>query len=59
VAASLAYVATEGILGSAGVVAGRHQSLAVAVAVDVIGALLLLTAALATGSLSPDREAHP
>ncbi len=58
-AASLAYMSVEGVLGVAAVLAVRHHSLPATVAVDIAAGLLLLAAAFATGSLTPDREAHP
>jgi UDP-N-acetylmuramyl pentapeptide phosphotransferase/UDP-N-acetylglucosamine-1-phosphate transferase len=58
-AASLAYIAVQAVLTMAAVVVGRHSLLVAALAVDLVGAVLLVALASATGALSPDQEAHP
>ena len=57
--ASAAYIAAQGILTVGAVVAYRQSSLAVAVAVDVVGAVALTVAAGVVGALSPDEEVAP
>ncbi len=57
-AASLAYVAMEGILATAAVIAGLRASVAAAMVVDVAGAALLVASAAVTGALAPDEDAR-
>jgi UDP-GlcNAc:undecaprenyl-phosphate GlcNAc-1-phosphate transferase len=54
-AASLTYVAVEGVLATGVLVAVHLVSLTLAVTVDVIGAVALTMAGLASGALVPDR----
>ncbi len=57
--ASAAYIAAQGILTVGAVLAYRRSSLALAVAVDVAGAVALVVAAGLVGALSPDEEVAP
>ena len=54
--ASAAYIAAQGILTVAAVLAYRSSSLTVAVVVDVVAALALVVAAGLVGALTPDAE---
>jgi UDP-GlcNAc:undecaprenyl-phosphate GlcNAc-1-phosphate transferase len=57
--ASAAYIATQGILTVAAVVAYRQSSLALAVAVDLVATVVLVVAAGLVGALTPDQEVAP
>lgn len=57
--ASAAYVIAQGVLTVGAVLAYRWGFLALAVTVDVVGALALVLAAGLVGALSPDQEVAP
>jgi UDP-GlcNAc:undecaprenyl-phosphate GlcNAc-1-phosphate transferase len=57
--ASAAYIAAQGVLTVAAVLAFRQASLALAIAVDVVGGTALVVAAGLVGALSPDQEVAP
>ena len=57
--ASAAYIATQGILTVAAVVAYRQSSLALAIAVDLIATVALVVVAGLVGALTPDQEVAP
>ena len=57
--ASAVYVAAQGILTVGAVLAFRQSSLALAIAVDLVGGTALVVAAGLVGSLSPDQEVAP
>ena len=57
--ASAAYIAAQGILTVGAVVAARRSSVAVAVAVDLVGAVALVVAGALVGALTPDQEVAP
>jgi UDP-GlcNAc:undecaprenyl-phosphate GlcNAc-1-phosphate transferase len=57
--ASAAYIAAQGILTVGAVLAFRQASLALSIAVDVVGGAALVVAAGLVGSLSPDQEVAP
>ena len=57
--ASAAYVGAELLLTVAAIFAVHRSSFHAAVVVDVLAALLLVTAAAGAGALSPDQEAQP
>lgn len=54
-AASLTYIAAQGALATGVVVAVHLVSMTVALTVDVIGAVVLTVAGVASGALVPDR----
>lgn len=56
-AASLAYVGMEVLLAGGALVAVHLGSMTAAIAVDSLGAVLLVACAAATGALTPDQEA--
>jgi UDP-GlcNAc:undecaprenyl-phosphate GlcNAc-1-phosphate transferase len=58
-AASGAYVGAAAVVAAGVVVAVHRGSMAAAVAVDVVTGVLLVAGALATGALTPDRQASP
>ena len=55
-AASLSYIGMEAVLVGGALVAVHAGSMAAAVAVDALGAVLLVASAMATGALTPDQE---
>jgi len=57
--ASAAYIATQGILTVAAVVAYRQSSLALAIAVDLVATVALVVVAGLVGALTPDQEVAP
>ena len=57
--ASAAYIAAQGMLTVGAVLAYRQSSLALAVAVDVVGGVALIIAAGLAGALTPDQEVAP
>ena len=57
--ASAAYIAAQGILTLGAAVAFRQTSPALAIAVDLVGAVALVVAAGLVGALSPDQEVSP
>ena len=57
--ASAAYVVAQGVLTVGAVLAFHRGSLALAVTVDVVGAVALVLAAGLVGALSPDQEVAP
>ena len=57
--ASAAYIAAQGVLAVAAVLAYRRGSLGAAIAVDVAGAVVLVVAAALVGALTPDKEVAP
>ena len=57
--ASAAYIAAQGILTIGAVLAYRQSSLALAIAVDVVGGVALIIAAGLAGALTPDQEVAP
>ena len=57
--ASAAYIAAQGILAVAAVLAYRRGSLGAAIAVDVAGGVALVAAAALVGALAPDQEVAP
>ncbi len=56
-AASGAYIAVAALLAAGVVAATRRESMRAAVVVDLAAALVLVAGGLATGALTPDREA--
>jgi UDP-N-acetylmuramyl pentapeptide phosphotransferase/UDP-N-acetylglucosamine-1-phosphate transferase len=58
-AASGAYIAVAAVVAAGTVLAVHLASMVAAVTLDVAAALLLVTGALATGALTPDRQARP
>jgi hypothetical protein len=58
-AASGAYIAVATVVAAGTVVAVHLASMAAAVTLDVVVAALLVAGALATGALTPDRQASP
>ena len=54
-AASLTYIAVEAALATGAIVAVHLVSMTLALTVDVIGAVALTVAGLASGALVPDR----
>ena len=57
--ASAAYIATQGILTVAAVVAYRQSSLALAIAVDLVATVALVVVAGLVGALTPYQEVAP
>jgi len=57
--ASAAYIAAQGILTVAAVLAFRQSSVALAIAVDVVGGVALVVVAGLVGALTPDQEVAP
>jgi UDP-GlcNAc:undecaprenyl-phosphate/decaprenyl-phosphate GlcNAc-1-phosphate transferase len=57
-AASLAYIGMEAVLVAAALVAVHLGSMAAALTVDTLGAVLLVASAMATGALTPDQESR-
>ena len=57
--ASAAYITAQAVLTLGAVLAYRRSSLALAVAVDVVGGVALAVAAAVVGALSPDEEVAP
>ena len=57
-AASLAYVGMEAVLVVGAVVAVHLGSMAAALVVDIVAAVVLVTAAMLTGALTPDQESR-
>ena len=57
-AASLAYVGMEAVLAVGAVVAVHLGSMAAALVVDIVAAVLLVTSAMLTGALTPDQESR-
>jgi UDP-GlcNAc:undecaprenyl-phosphate GlcNAc-1-phosphate transferase len=56
--ASTAYIGMEAVLAGAALVAVHLGSMAAAVTVDALGAVLLVASAMATGALTPDQESR-
>jgi UDP-GlcNAc:undecaprenyl-phosphate GlcNAc-1-phosphate transferase len=56
--ASAAYIGMEAVLTGAALVAVHLGSMAAAITVDALGALLLVASAMATGALTPDQESR-
>jgi UDP-GlcNAc:undecaprenyl-phosphate GlcNAc-1-phosphate transferase len=56
--ASTAYIGMEAVLVGAALVAVHLGSMAAAITVDALGAVLLVASAMATGALTPDQESR-